>query len=71
MIALGSPQPPCRVVALAESFRFEDANGRAVAFVYFGEGARRAAIPGTWTREEAYAIAERIAGRLTGAAKGA
>lgn len=65
MNAIGSPQPPCRVVALAESFRVEDANGRAVAYVYFGEGGRRSAMPGTWTREEANAIAERIARGFT------
>jgi hypothetical protein len=38
---------------------------RPVAYVYFGEGARRAAMSDLWSREEARVIAERIARGFT------
>lgn len=61
----GRPQPPCAVVELPEAFKVVDANGRAVAFVYFATGPRLSAIPGAWTRDEAADIAQRIARGFT------
>ena len=59
---------PFRVVALPEAFRVEDSAGRAISYTYFAEGARRSALPGSWTRDEARVIAERIARGFTLAA---
>lgn len=69
MTATVSPVAPYRVVELPEAFRVEDANGHAICFTYFAEGPRRSAIPGAWTREEARAIADRIARGFTRAAR--
>ena len=63
-----TPAPPCHVVEVKGGYRVNDAAGRAVAYVYFAEGARRAAMPDLWSPEEAQAIAERIARGFTRAA---
>jgi hypothetical protein len=55
------PKAPCTVVELPEAFRIEDADGRAVTYVYHATGARLSAILGSWTKDEARAIAQRIA----------
>lgn len=60
-----TPAPPCHVVEVKGGYRVNDAAGRAVAYVYFAEGARRAAMPDLWSPEEAQAIAERIARGFT------
>lgn len=64
MPELDTPRPPCRVDARDECFIVLDAGGRAVAYVYFADGARRSAT-NRWSREEAEAIAERIARGFT------
>ena len=56
-----TPAPPCHVIEVKGGYRVNDAAGRAVAYVYFAEGARRAAMPDLWSPQEAQAIAERIA----------
>jgi hypothetical protein len=58
-------KPPCRVVELDTAFRVNDATGRAVSYVYFASGARLSAVPDLWSRDEARAIAERIARGFT------
>jgi hypothetical protein len=55
------PKAPCTVVELPEAFRIEDADGRAVTYVYYATGARLSAILGSWTKEEARMIAQRVA----------
>jgi hypothetical protein len=55
------PKAPCTVVELSEAFRIEDADGRAVTYVYYATGARLSAILGSWTKDEARAIAQQIA----------
>jgi len=55
------PKAPCTVVELPEAFRIEDADGRAISYVYYATGARLSAILGSWTKDEARAIARRIA----------
>jgi hypothetical protein len=57
--------PPCRVVQLQSAFRVNDANERTVAYVHFAEDARLSTMPDLWTRDEAWAIAERIARGFT------
>lgn len=60
-----TPMPPCHVVAVQGGYRVNDAAERAIAYVYFAEGARRAAMPDLWSPEEAKIIAERIAKGFT------
>jgi hypothetical protein len=60
-----APRPPCRVEPRDECFIVRDAADRAVAYVYFADGARRSAVPTRWSREAAEAIAGRIARGFT------
>jgi len=68
MTDLRTPKAPCEIRELVEAFAVIDADGRAVSFVYFAEGARLAAT-GRWSQAEARAIAERIARGFTKAAE--
>lgn len=68
MADLRTPKAPCTVRELIEALAVIDADGRTVSYVYFAEGARRAAT-GRWSREEARAIAERVARGFTRAAE--
>jgi hypothetical protein len=68
MTDLRTPKAPCAIRELVEAFAVIDADGRAVSYVYFAEGARRSST-GRWSREEARAIAERIARGFTRAAE--
>lgn len=60
-----APIAPCVVVEVKGAYRVNDADGKAVAYVYFAEGARRASMPDLWSPEEARTIAERIAKGFT------
>lgn len=64
-----TPVPPFTVVELPGCFRVDDGAGRAVAYVYFAEGARHTAMPDLWSRDEARVIAERIARGFSAAMK--
>lgn len=53
---------PWRVDQLSDSaLAVRDANGTAIAYVYFSEGARLAAVAGSLSHEEAMRIAQWIA----------
>lgn len=67
MTDLRTPKAPCTVRELEEAFVVTDADGRAVSYIYHAEDTRKAAT-GRWSREEARAIAERIARGFTKAA---
>lgn len=64
MTEFNDPRAPCHVDARDECFIVVDAADRPVAYVYFAENARRSAT-GRWSREEARAIAKRIARGFT------
>jgi hypothetical protein len=46
--SLRGPKAPCTAVELPKAFRVEDADGRAVSYVYYATGARLSAILGSW-----------------------
>ncbi|MEA1834641.1 hypothetical protein U8607_21340 [Methylobacterium durans] len=54
-------QPPRRVVELQGAYRVEDANGLAVASVFFIEDLGRRGATGRLSKDEAWQVAFRVA----------